>query len=116
MHKHHVLFIFLIAGSALLFVPGVFNMLFAFLFVGIIPNTSYTIPGTLMLLIDAGLLAFAVYMIAKYVSLMADPVKRDMHHRDKARKRIRRYSSAHNATPEPHKKTRLRQLLSTTHQ
>lgn len=99
-------------------IPGVFDTLFAFFFVGIIPNTTMTIPGSITLLIDAVLLALAIYMIAKHLSLMANPIKRDMHHRDKARKRVRHYSTKYNATrePSPKKTARLRELLSITHQ
>lgn len=105
MHKH----VGKVAGAVILgvlvFVPRALDALFAFLFIGIVPNTNYLLPASVMLAIDAFLLAIAVYAIVHQLSIALSPVKRDLVSREKARGRVlRQIASRRTATTKSQKK------------
>lgn len=105
MHKH----IGKVAGAiifvVLVFIPRALDTLFAFLFIGIVPNTNYIVPASVMLAIDALLLAIAVYASVHQLSIAVSPVKRDLVSRQKARERVlRKIASQNTATAKSQKK------------
>lgn len=88
MHKHIGLVIVAIFVGVLLIVPGASDKLFAFVFIGAVPFTNYTLSVTAMLGIYALLLFFGLSAIALQVRTAASPVKRDAKSRERARKKV----------------------------
>ncbi|GEM_PF-7002412 len=88
MHKHIGLVIVAAIVGALFFVPGAADKLFALVFIGVVPFTDYTLSVTAMLSIYALLLAIGFYAIIYQLRTVANPVKREMKSRERARKKI----------------------------
>ena len=88
MHKHIGLVIVAIFVGVLLIVPGASDKLFAFVFIGAVPFTNYTLSVTAMLGIYAFLLFIALSAIALLARTAASPVKRDIKSRERARKKV----------------------------
>ena len=98
MHKHVGKIAAAIIFAVLVVVPKALDTLFAFLFIGVVPNTNYTLPASLMLAVNAILLAVAVYAIVHQLAIALNPVKREILSREKARERVMRQIASQNAS------------------
>ena len=93
MHKRVVVGVGIFLGVLiLLLVPGIFDMLFALVFIGVIPFTTVTLPPTLMKVIYAALIIFGMYQLVNQSFTSADPVKREEVGRKRARKKITKHA------------------------
>lgn len=107
MHKHIGLLIFTVCVGIILLVPTLADKLFALFFIGLVPFTHYTLPIPAMLAAYALLLAIGLYMIARQLSLVANPAKRAVKSRELARKKVlHRTAKAHPKTVKTHPKKR----------
>lgn len=89
MRKHYtVILLIILAFLALLFLPSLFDAVFAFIFVGVIPFTNTTIPPVIMMPIYAALIILGVYYLTKQSSITVNPIKREEAGRKRARKKI----------------------------
>lgn len=89
MPKHIVvILVFVLSLLTLLFLPSLFDAIFAFIFVGIIPFTTVAIPPLVMMPIYAALLVLCVHYLTKQSLINADPAKREEAGRKRARKQV----------------------------
>lgn len=105
MHKH--IGLVLVAGivGVLFFVPSVADKLFALFFIGLVPFTHYTIPAQAMLAAYALLLAIGIFAIAHQINTAANPHKREIKSRERARKKVLHTTTkAHSKTQSGHAK------------
>ena len=99
MPKHIlVILIFVLSLLTLLFLPGLFDAIFAFIFVGVIPFTNATIPPTIMMLVYAALIISGVLYLTKQSYITTSPVKREEAGRKRARKKVYRQASVRKNT------------------
>lgn len=86
--------LFLVIGmcGALIAVPRLASELFAFVFIGMVPYSTYMIPTWIMLLIDLTLLLLVLRWFNHQMLLMTNSHKRDTKKRQLARARVQRYT------------------------
>lgn len=100
MDKRFSVFLVISALLLLVLTPGGFEALFAFIFMGMIPFTSYSLPPLVMLVAYLLLIGWAVYWLATQPVFTPENSKRGSLVREKARRRVskkvstRRYQQA----------------------
>lgn len=78
--------VFATAIVALFLIPGAFDTLFALIFVGMIPFTSFVVPPLAMLIVYILLILLGVRWLATQPARMFDTNEQDRLAREKARK------------------------------
>ena len=78
--------------AAFLFLPHFLSELLAFIFIGIVPYSTHTIPVWWMLLIDLTLLALGIRWLLTQFTLLTHSEKRDLKKRRIARTEVYRIS------------------------
>lgn len=68
--------------------PVVLDAIFGFIFLGLIPGTSYSLPMWLMALIYLSAILFAIWYLNKQTAYIGDRRQRDKQARQKARRSI----------------------------
>lgn len=92
MHKHLGLVTISVFLVCLVMVPGMFDMLFALVFVGMVPFTSYTIPPLIMLLCYVTFITLGIYLLANGLATASNVTRREIASRERARKQVLRYT------------------------
>lgn len=99
MRKHYtIILLIILAFLALLFLPSLFDAVFAFIFVGVIPFTNTTIPPVIMMPIYSALIILGVYHLTKQSSITASPAKREEAGRKRARKKVYKQTNTRKST------------------
>lgn len=88
MDKRFTAILIVLALFLLVLTPGGFEALFALVFMGMIPFTTYSLPPLVMLAVYILLIGLAVYWLATQPVFIPDNSKREPLIRDKARKRV----------------------------
>lgn len=88
MDKRFSVGLAILALVLLVLTPGGFEALFALVFMGMIPFTTYSLPPMVMLAIYLLLIGLAVYWLATQPVFIPDNSKREPLVREKARKRV----------------------------
>ena len=96
MVNRSTLYWLIAAGVVALFVvPGLFDSLFAFVFLGIIPYTQLAVPVWAMFIINLGLIWLILRWISHQSLLMSDSRARDLEKRRLARIAVARTIRRH---------------------
>lgn len=100
------------AVIVLFLMPGALDALFALLFVGMIPFTSFVVPPLAMLIVYVLLILLGIHWLATQPARMFDPEARDRYARAKARRVVTKKTK--NIAPSATKRHRYRRIVKQT--
>ncbi len=101
MDKRFTYLLVIVVFILLVLVPGGFEALFAFVFMGMIPFTSYSLPPLIMLMAYLLLIGWGIYWLATQPVFTPENSKRTALVREKTKKRISKKVSASGAKNRP---------------